>query len=476
MIDVVETMAGLGDCVYTRTVVRNLLAQGREVYVRTCWPQVFVDLPVKCLPFPTELRTQRRNVERGWAWADYPSGSNRIHPSYSWGQGLSLPRALASKVGVPAEGDFSFSPPWSASKGKKPLAIVIPPTVRTEWPNVARPCDPCYMQQLITEHRGFDWVEVSDLDPPKEVLFGQPLVGVRHAGDLSTEQLIGLLATADVIVTGVGYGLPLGIALRVPTLCLFGGDIPERLLVEDWMIGAPYASLQPHPFCECGIRGRHTERGVCNRDLWPHEVERAFRQVAFKWDTRRDYGHWPVHINGQYNKDYFENYRRLEQTEMGAAINAFRVDWVKQHFGEQPMVDIGVGSCQFVKATHALGADINPASVQELQRLGRYVDLETLASTGVLTFWDSLEHIHEPETLLSVAKVGVAVSMPIYRDREHALSSRHFKPHEHIHYWTHESFASYMWDQGFMMMNFSDHETELGRDGIRTYAFARREE
>ena len=468
---VLECMAGLGDNVYNRVVARLFLQSNYDVYVQTCWPQVYVDLPVRCLPFPTELRTQRRNVARGWDWATRPVPTQRYHPRYVWSDNMSAPRSMAKSVGfVSPVVSFAFTPPWKAEKGDKPLALVVPPTVRREWPNVARPCDPAYMQQLIDTHRGFDWVEVSDLSPGEERYFGQPLAGVRHAGSLTTEQLIGLFASADIIVTGVGYALPLGLALRRPTLCLFGGDIPERLLVEDWMIAAPYRALSPDPFCACGIKGRHHEP-ICNRKLDPLEVERAFREVAFRWD--RDQGYWPVNINGQYDRSYYENYCRLEKTPMGQELNAFRVSWVNQYFPDMQLIDVGVGSCQFVRATNALGADINPASVEALKALGRHVDLSLLARTEVLTFWDALEHVPQPEALLSKAAHGVAVSIPIFESREQALRSKHFKPNEHLHYWTHEGFKRYMRDQGFTYLNHSDRETQLGREGILTYAFRR---
>lgn len=473
---IIECMQGLGDTVYHRPLARKLLAMGHDVYVRSAWPQLWSDLPVKLLPFDSELPVQKANVNAFTGeYSDNPDSPYlRIRPTYGamhFAQDMSIMSALYETSGLP-DGAVDFTLPLREGK-KTNLAIVHPPVIREEWRNVARPNDPKYMQLIIDNHPEFDWVEVRY---PGEMLYGEPLRGTRIVSPPTTEQLVSLLASAVVIVTCPGFMIPLGIALRTPTLALYGGDLPDRLLVDKWMLGAPYEAVEPKPFCACGISSRHRE-DLCNRTLDPREVLAAFKRVgcASLLDWRGEYGYYPVHVNGQYDKGYFENYHRLEQTDMGHKLNEFRVDITHRHFAGARLLDIGPGACTFVKATSALGLDINPATIEELKRLGRYQSPELLSYIDVATFWDSLEHIslEDLEKLFKLIQTGCVVSMPIYDDRDHVLRSRHFKPAEHMHYWTDQGFVTFMESYGFRLQVKSDFETRLGREGIMTYVFVR---
>jgi hypothetical protein len=485
-------MQGLGDNVYQRVVARACLAQGWEVWARTSWPQVWWDLPVKILPTETQLRTQAANLKSyADGWDERPeSPYERRHLRYSttdFAKGMSIPSALLENAGFtngPVDFSFRPKPEWldwakeyKKSQCRKPLAIVHPGTVRTEWPNSARPNDPRYMQQLIDQHQEFEWWELGWLDEPHEVLYGDALKGVTRSlmrGQFTTEQLIALMAVADVIVTCVGFMLPLGIALRTPTLCLYGGDLPDRSLVEPWMIGGPYAAIEPTPFCTCGFSNRHTN-GQCNKVL--EQVDAAFSKIAcprlLTWDG--EYGHYPVFLDGQYDESYFNNYARLKCTGMGQEITHFRVAITDKYFKFKEYVDVGPGACHFVEASGAYGFDINPTTNARLKQLGRYVDPKVMDDFEVLTFWDSLEHLEmsEIDDLLRRTTVGCVVSMPIYNDREHVLRSRHFKPREHMHYWTDSGFVRFMTEKGFRLLEKNDTETALGREGVRTYVFSR---
>ncbi len=493
---ILECMHGLGDNAYQRVVARSCLAQGWEVWVRTSWPQLWWDLQashgLKILKAETTLRTQAENIARWYGGYDaHPlSPFERKCPAYGtedFKKGIPITAALLDSAGFtrgPVDFEYKAYPEWvewamSVKPKDKPLAIVHPATVRTEWPNAARGNDPRYMQQLIDQHQEFEWWELGWLAEPHEVRYGAPLTGVARSmmhGQLTTEQLIGLMAVADVIVTSVGFMLPLGIALRTPTLCLYGGDVPDRLLVEPWMVTNMYRAVEPRPMCECGTFKRHEgDKPPCNKVLNPQEVEAAFKDVGcrqlLKWDDKEGYGHYPVHLNGQYGAAYFDKYAGYEETELGRKLNAFRVKLVSEFFPKAQLLDVGPGSCQFVKATNALGTDINPATIAELKRLGRYA--EVIEEVEVATFWDSLEHLPDPSTILSKVTRGVVVTIPIFENGNRILSSKHFRPDEHFHYWTEDGFIRYMRRQGFKFVVSHDTEARLGREGVMTYVFSR---
>jgi hypothetical protein len=53
------------------------------------------------------------------------------------------------------------------------------------------------------------------------------------------------------------------------------------------------------------------------------------------------------------------------------------------------------------------------------------------------------------------------------------LRSKHFRPQEHIWYFTREGLVNAMKACGFSLVAESDFETELGREDIGTFAFRR---
>lgn len=172
-----------------------------------------------------------------------------------------------------------------------------------------------------------------------------------------------------------------------------------------------------------------------------------------------------------YSGPYFEKYQQLDATEMGAALTRARVEFVRRHTGLPP-VDIGIGGGRFATEADGWGYDVNAEAVDWLCRQGRFFDIYA-HHAEVITCWDSLEHIPEPERLLDQAVKWVFVSMPIYRDQAHCLASKHYKPGEHLHYFTHRGLLQWFEQQDFACVEYNDIESQLGREGITSYAFRR---
>ncbi|MNZ98330.1 hypothetical protein D3C78_1176100 [compost metagenome] len=172
-----------------------------------------------------------------------------------------------------------------------------------------------------------------------------------------------------------------------------------------------------------------------------------------------------------YSGPYFEKYQQLDATDMGAALTRARVEFVRRHT-DLPVVDIGIGGGRFVLESGGLGYDVNAEAVAWLREIDRHFDIYTLHGEAI-TCWDSLEHIQSPERLLEQVGEWVFVSMPIYRDQAHCLASKHFKPGEHLHYFTHDGLLMWFEQQGFACVEYNDIESQLGRDGITSYAFRR---
>lgn len=183
------------------------------------------------------------------------------------------------------------------------------------------------------------------------------------------------------------------------------------------------------------------------------------------------FGYFPVPKNRPYDADYFGKYLKMADTEMGRQLTKSRVELVRKHY-KGDVVDVGIGCGQFVTACDCMGYDVNPAGIDWLRKRKKYQDIYK-APSGALTFWDVLEHIDEPEKAVQVAKEWVFVSIPIFENAEHILRSRHFRKDEHIWYFTHAGLINWFASQGFICIEWSKFESELGREGITTYAFKR---
>lgn len=192
------------------------------------------------------------------------------------------------------------------------------------------------------------------------------------------------------------------------------------------------------------------------------------------WDNELGYGHYPVDLStNPYNEDYFNRYADYEGEALTDQLNDARWDFVK---GIPSLLDVGIGAGTFIKnarnnGCNAFGYDVNPVGVKWLKERALYREPDQgLYQLG--TFWDSFEHIPRPDKAVKNMR-QVAMSIPIFRDREHALSSKHFRTDEHIWYFTQWGLMGYMGCLGFETVRIDDFETKLGREGIKSFYFSR---
>lgn len=196
---------------------------------------------------------------------------------------------------------------------------------------------------------------------------------------------------------------------------------------------------------------------------------------GFVWVPELGMGRYPVPPACRpYDQDYYSNYQRLADTPMGRELTQARIRLVARHHSG-PVLDVGIGAGQFVEARpYTQGYDVNPHGIDWLKQRDRWADLYA-ERYRALSFWDALEHIDRPDVAVARAEEWVFLSVPIFENAEHVLRSKHYKPQEHIWYWTHEGLIRWFSEQGFDLAEHNTFETELGREGIGSYAFRRRE-
>lgn len=203
-------------------------------------------------------------------------------------------------------------------------------------------------------------------------------------------------------------------------------------------------------------------------------VFEAWKESGLVWLPEKGMGFYPVDpADEPYDEDYFAKYERYAETERGRAITAARVGLVARHHAGE-LVDVGIGCGAFIKARGALtfGFDVNPAGLAWLSERALLRD-PYRAPVEAVSLWDVLEHLPFPAALLANVREWVFTCLPIFRDEQHLLGSKHFRKDEHRWYWTREGLLEWFGAHGFRCVESSDAESELGREDIGTFAFRR---
>lgn len=189
------------------------------------------------------------------------------------------------------------------------------------------------------------------------------------------------------------------------------------------------------------------------------------------WNEHLGIGYLEV-TESPYDASYFDKYVSYEHTDIGHDLNIAR-QTLAAKYPHDELLDIGIGSGIFIRdLENAYGYDINPKAVEYLKSVDQWLEPRAI---DMMTFWDSLEHIPHPEELLQLIKKYAIISTPIYTDKEHVLRSKHFRPDEHCWYFTIHGMIYFMEKQGFDCVEYNRIESDLGREDIGTFVFARRE-
>jgi hypothetical protein len=194
-------------------------------------------------------------------------------------------------------------------------------------------------------------------------------------------------------------------------------------------------------------------------------------------------GELPFETPVPYDEAYFHKYIEYENSVKGKGITDFRVGMVQKMLCAEEeklaCLDIGIGSGHFMKELKkntdlvVEGLDINKVAKKWMKTHGYSSKRKRY---DILTFWDVLEHIPEPWRLWeNYNPKYLAVSIPLFKDKEHAINSRHFRPEEHWWYFTLEGFMTWMGSMDWEICAYSTAEsTKWGREDIFSFGFRRK--
>lgn len=181
----------------------------------------------------------------------------------------------------------------------------------------------------------------------------------------------------------------------------------------------------------------------------------------------------------EYGEDYFAKVAAYEGGEIARQVNAGRCSMLVRHLAPGARVlDWGAGSGAFMREARAAGFEVHGFDVIEetarwLRATGAYS--HEPSRFDAVTLWDVIEHLEAPAEVLGEVRPGAMVfaSIPVFADLARIRESRHYRPGEHLYYFTADGFIRWMAEIGFQHVETSDHETRAGRDSIGAFAFRR---
>lgn len=202
------------------------------------------------------------------------------------------------------------------------------------------------------------------------------------------------------------------------------------------------------------------------------------------WSEELGIGYLPSNSTDAevYDSNYWKSYVEKSNTPIGWALNGARMHLTDMAiamldaktddecmFG---VLDVGIGSGAFVERYGAYGFDVNPVANAWLKE-NKLFQNPYKQPVEIATMWDVIEHIDNPTDLLSNVTDAVVLSTPIYKSFTDCLKSKHYKPNEHIWYFTSDGLVRYMEFYGFTCYHEDYRETEIGRESIGSFIFLR---
>ena len=202
---------------------------------------------------------------------------------------------------------------------------------------------------------------------------------------------------------------------------------------------------------------------ICGCDTVKYDLEVEFIYVC----KSCGYGRPTLQDSIIYTDEYEMKYLEYHED----AINKIRISFlnsVLNYYGaseNSSILDYGCGSGSFVRTLrntgwHAFGYDINDFT-SDLRPCKDY-------KPKIITAWDSFEHLNDNQQkeffdLAKTAKV-ICISLPDFSsaDKENIYSWRHYRPREHLNYYTFKSLCIRFAHEGFKVA-YSSHEEDLVR-------------
>jgi hypothetical protein len=155
---------------------------------------------------------------------------------------------------------------------------------------------------------------------------------------------------------------------------------------------------------------------------------------------------------------------------------------VWQYAQSGKLIDIGCGSGEFVRQAKLRGYDAYGYDVHN-DDIGAPMTKDITEKCDIITMFDSLEHIDNVNEFLSKLNTRlIVITCPFLKTgmlEYDLIKWRHYKPNEHLHYFTYKSIKSLFAKHGYVLVNNVSVEDLIRRTkngpNTMTYIFVKKE-
>lgn len=147
-----------------------------------------------------------------------------------------------------------------------------------------------------------------------------------------------------------------------------------------------------------------------------------------------------------YDATYLETYIHHTTCDtMSAARAGIVLGTLKLPIGSK-ILDIGYANGAFLKAMEHIGYDVYGMDLHGKDMGIREVKFDTPIVYDLVCFFDSIEHFENPKTVYQLQTHSVIISLPMRPSFFPAYPQKwkHYKPGEHLHYFSPESLDYFM--------------------------------
>ena len=176
----------------------------------------------------------------------------------------------------------------------------------------------------------------------------------------------------------------------------------------------------------------------------------------------------------EYGKEYWEKYIVYETNDICKKLNDFRCSITEKYCTN--VLDVGIGSGIFLKNLNInkKGFDVNKHAVEWLKNNNLYHNpYEEENDFNGFCFWDVLEHFENPNDILcKIPKNSyVITSLPIFNDITKVHLSKHYRPNEHLCYFTSDGLINFFSELLFDCVEIRSDEIKIGRQDVLAFVF-----
>lgn len=186
---------------------------------------------------------------------------------------------------------------------------------------------------------------------------------------------------------------------------------------------------------------------------------------------------WQKDMSFRTSVPYFDKCSEYDQNkkEVADRIYEARLGFVRSVIpDDRRVLDIGAGSCEFVRRRkRTWGFDLDEKAQAYLKSIVKWSS--DFGDFQYFTMFDVIEHVEHPNDYFRHMVNGsiLIVTIPIFEDLDDIRSSKHYRPGEHLYYWTNKGFVDWMAAYGFRVLRTSSREVLAGRAGVESFALER---